>query len=88
MKLIHSINIEVQYILGTHFDKSYRENQIGAWIGLVCDYFKQPKRLLITKREFPETTLETPWGKLQILLGMKLTTDVTLPCFFLLTLQS
>ena len=88
MKLIHSINSEVQYILGTHFDKSYRENQIVAWIGLVCDYLKHPKRLLITNRESPETTLETPWGKLQILLGMKLTTDVTLPFFFNFTVLS
>ena len=56
-------------------------------IDLVCDCLKHPKRLLITNRESPElslytfksvcrTTLETPWGKLHILLGMKLITDV------------
>ena len=58
----------------------------------VCDYLKHRKRFLITSRESPDpylctfksvyrTTLETPWGKLQILLYMKLTTGVTLPFF-------
>ena len=60
MKLIHFFNSAVQYILGTHFDKSYREFKLVREIGLVCDYLRHPKRLLITNRESPETTLETP----------------------------
>ena len=58
-------------------------------IKLVCDYLKNTKKKLVTNLELPElslyafksvcrTTLETLWGKLQTLLGMKLTTDVTL----------
>ena len=59
-------------------------------IDLVCNHFKHPESLLITNRKPPilslytfkpvfRTTLKTPWGKLEILLGMKLTSDITLP---------
>ena len=59
-------------------------------IDLVCDHLKHLKRLRITNRKSPDlslytfksacrTTLETPKGKLQILFGMKLTIDITLP---------
>ena len=58
-------------------------------IGLVYDHLEHIKRLLVTNQESLElslntfkpmcgTTFETPWGKVQNLLGMKLTTDVTL----------
>ena len=58
-------------------------------IDLVCDHLKNTKRKLVTNLESPElslyafksvcrTILETLWGKLQNLLGMKLTTGVTL----------
>ena len=92
MKLIQSINSVCcfELVLGTDFDKRYRENQILLERDLVCDHLKYPKRLLMTNQESPElflytfksvcrTTLETPWGKLHVLLGMKLITDVTLP---------
>ena len=64
MKLIQSINNTFcfELVLGTHFDKSYSENQIGAR-NRSCDHLKQTKRLLVTNRESPETlcrtTLET-----------------------------
>ena len=58
-------------------------------VDLVFDHSEHTKKLLVTKRESPEvslyafkpvcrTTFETPLGKLRNLLGMKLTTDVTL----------
>ena len=58
-------------------------------IDLVCDHLKNTKRKLFTNLESPELSLyafkpvcrtifETLWGKLQNLLGMKLTTGVTL----------
>ena len=61
-------------------------------IDLVCDHIKHSKTFLITNRESSDlslctfksvcrTTLDTPWSKLQILLGIKLATDVTLPSF-------
>ena len=57
-------------------------------VDLVCDHLWYTKTLLVTNWEPPElslytfkpvcrTTLETYWGKLQNLLGMKVTTDVT-----------
>ena len=93
MKLIQSINSArcFELVLGTHFDKSYRENQTDAENRSCFWPLKAPpKRLLITIQESPElsiytfksvcrTTLETPWDKLQILFEMKLTTDVSLP---------
>ena len=58
-------------------------------INLVCDHLKNMKIKLVTNLEPPELSLyafkpvwitifETLWGKLQNLLGMKLTTGVTL----------
>ena len=58
-------------------------------IELVCDHLKNTKRKSVTNLESRElslytfklvcrTILETLWGKLQSLLGMKLTTGVTL----------
>ena len=58
-------------------------------IGLVCDHLQHIKRLLVTNQESLElflytfkqicrTTFEISWGKVQNLLGMKLTNDVTL----------
>ena len=71
-----------------HFGKSYRKNEIGAWSRSCFWPLIASNRLLVTNREPPEplyafkpkcrTTFETPWGKLQNLLGMNLTTDVSL----------
>ena len=58
-------------------------------IDVVCDHLKNTKRKLVTSLESPElslyafksvcwTILETLWGKLQNLLGVKLTSGVTL----------
>ena len=58
-------------------------------IDLICDHLNNTKRKLVTNLESPElslyafkpvcrTILETLWGKLQNLLGMKLTTGLTL----------
>ena len=74
--------------MGKHFDKRYWENQIGVWnrsclwplIGHHETASQNQESLefsLYTFKPVWETTFETLWGKLQILLEMKLTTDVT-----------
>ena len=92
MKLSQSINSACcfELVLGTHLIKVTAKIKLVLKRDLFYDHLKYPKRLLITNRESPDlslhtfksvyrTTLETPWDKLQILPGMKLTTDVTLP---------
>ena len=88
MKLAQSINNTscFELLLGKHFDESYKENQSGAWNRSYLWLLEAPERnwespelSVHTFKSVCRTTLEASWGKLQILLGMKLTTDVTLP---------
>ena len=75
--------------LGTNFDKSHWENQLDAWNRSFCwpltahqETVSYKLRILnlflYTFKPVCRTTFKTPWGKLQNLLGMKLTTNVTL----------
>ena len=69
--------------------KITRKVKLVYEIDLVCDHLRNTKRKLLTNLESPElslyafksvcrTVLEIFWGKLQNLLGIKLTTGVTL----------
>ena len=69
--------------------KITRKVKLVYEIDLVCDHLRNTKRKLVTNLESPElslyafksvcrTVLEIFWGKLQNLLGIKLTTGVTL----------
>ena len=70
-----------------HFDKSYRENQIGVWsrscLWLLIAHQESVSYKLRTSwalsiytfKPVCETTFETYWGKLQNLLGIKFTTE-------------
>ena len=87
------VSIHQQCILfWTHSHKSYRENQIGAW-NRSCLWpliahqetvsYKPRIRwaisiYLYTFKPMCRTTFKTPWSKVQNLLEIKLTTNVTL----------
>ena len=87
------VSIHQQCILfWTHSHKSYRENQIGAW-NRSCLWpliahqetvsYKPRIRWAIsiylhTFKPMCRTTFKTPWSKVQNLLEIKLTTNVTL----------
>ena len=92
-KAFLDLNISTVHVVLTwywaHFDRNYNRNQIGAWnISCLWPLVALTNRLLFTKRKCPELSLytfkavwriifKTPWGKLQNLLGIKLTSDVT-----------
>ena len=70
-----------------HFDKSYKRNQIGAW-NISCLWpliahqwtinYKPRTSWALSIKAMWRIAFETPWGKLQNVLRIKLTTDVTL----------